>query len=548
MQRAIKRILGLLGIGMLFAAGCDGRTVTLPNRNLVPAMQPRRGAMVESAPSIGGIVNTKTFVVKSGTTVKVSKNVAIFASGSVTIAGTLIVPRGISVAFFTPSFTLAGRIATAVNKKWSGEVDDLLSACHVRIELAGSWTLGAGDNLGITSSVKPRSNPKNSCTVSIDNPSASGIVLTPGTNGGTDKKRPNGENGGWIEIGSPQAIRATRALAKKDNHAKLAAYPPDQVTISGSLAAGGGGAGKSDNSGKMIGGTYTFKATNGGIGGSVHVVAGTLSAAGIQAGSGGSGGQLMLDFSPSSIDGTLSSPDGKPLSVTMGAGGGGGAVQIAAKLAGSPIACAGNGGSPSPIRSYYLGNNVGIVAGDGFGGPPYPTTSGTSTGGDATLVLGAPGKKGPGSDGACTSPPKDGAYTPIWFAGGRGSAWLSMYAMPGASVPGGTGGTLTIVPPKHVTMSSLAKYGLSFFVDAFGTGGNSLIACNQVPGIPGGNGGTFHDNGLVRFVSNRSGSYAGGFNGGAGSDGSPPGAGGKGGEDDEGQHVGKNGPSGGSTC
>ena len=101
----------------------------------------------------------------SGQTVTVASDTAVFAGAAVTIAGTMQVPRGVSVAFFTPSFAIAstGSIVPLMNKRCPGRTHDVVSACQ--IDVANLWEVGAGGSLGITSSVKRNANPKHPCTV-----------------------------------------------------------------------------------------------------------------------------------------------------------------------------------------------------------------------------------------------------------------------------------------------------------------------------------------------------------------------------------------------
>jgi hypothetical protein len=548
---AVTRV-GFLAI----LAACSNRAGP-PSLPPVP-QQPSFGNVSNARPAtVGGVITTRTFTVASGKTISVSKNLAVFASTAVEIDGTLNVPRGISVAFFSPSFTLRGFIYAPTNKKYTGAVNDLVSACQIYAAARTNWFVGAGDNLAFTSSKKRGSSKP--CTVYVGatggGSASQTITLQPGVQGGTDKKRPLGQNGGWIEIGTPQAIAATQKLAKKDKHGSLKAYAPDVVELNSQLAAGNGGKGKSDDNGKLSGETYTFTARSGGIGGSVQVVAGKItgSVPQIFAGTGGNGGDLATALAeiygiPFLLDSSdPAAPNGLSAVLTMGAGGGGGEVVVKAKTPATIDERSGDGGNPSAFPN-PTGAGSSCCSTVTVNTPTF-----TGNGGSFTLYLAAPGKRGPGGNDRPTVP-KNGSYQAMTFNGGDGSANLNFYAGAGASVQGGTGGDLTIVPPQHLPMSALGGYGLSITVDYFGEGASSLENCNGVPpspaGLNGGNGGSLHDNGLMPYITvidyppTPPATGAPSFEGGDGSNGTPPGNGGKGGSNDEGAHIGQDGAQG----
>lgn len=511
----------------------------------------------------GGIVNTKNWNVASGKTVKVTKNLAVFASTSITISGTLVVPRGVQVAFFTPSFTNAGTITTVKNAKYAGPVDDLLSACHVNLQSGSRWEIGAGDAVGFTSSTKQNANSKQPCTLIF----TAGPFLDAGATGGSDKKRPNGQNGGSIVIGTTDAVARTQALAKKDGHKTLKAYPPDVVQIDSTLQSASGGNGKDDKTGTATADGYSFAGTNGGHGGTIEIT--TTKIAGSQpqltAGTGGNGGQMATAFFSAAseygtykLNGTAAHPNGYDITFVQGAGGGGGSIVIKAKSwPKSSVSRPGNGGNPSIFfgmkygSGYYDGCENCILAGSGFGGLGAAPGSGTSNGGSAEIDLASVGKKGSG-DRNDKPIAANGAYAHITAEGGYGGSWTQGYANTG--VTGGNGGDFTVVPPKHVAIASLKQFGLSITIGQYGNGDSGFYACPDTPpasgaGYNGGNGGHLYDSGLMEFItilSNGSSSSApsSSFNGGNGSGGNPPGTGGKGGENDEGEAIGSDGNNG----
>lgn len=537
---------------VLLTAGCSHASNTAPFIPQLARAANDRGVL---APSIGGIVNAKTFSVASGKTLTVSRNLAVFASEAVTIGGTMKVPRGVSVAFFAPSFTIttSGSIVPEANTKYPGPTYDLVSACQ--IDVANLWEVGAGDSLGITSSVKRNAKPGHPCTVVFALRSFSGnqssLVFDPGVPGGTDPHRYIGQNGGWIVIGSPQAISLTQALAKKDGHPSLRAFAPDVVTIDSLLAAGNGGKGRPDDLGTNGSGGYDFSPSAGGIGGSVQISAGTIGGTlpHILAGNGGNGGDLGLGFDayPYQLDGAQTSPNAISATLSMASGGGGGGIFIVAKTSKSVWERAGDGGNPSTI-----GTNGTFAAGNGwpqFAVPANAPPSGTSIGGSLTLEVALPGSKGPHGNNKPTKP-RNGKYSTMQFTGGAGSAWVNIAAnptpAPGTVAQGGKGGSLTLVPPPHITIDKLRAYGLKISVFNFGDGGTSVLACGAaVAGINGGDAGTLHDNGLFSYVN--AGGLKFGFIGGNGSNGTPPGNGGAGGKNDEGATLGPPGLSG-SIC
>ncbi|MBV8149371.1 MAG: hypothetical protein JO092_09795 [Candidatus Eremiobacteraeota bacterium] len=514
-------------------------------------------------PSIGGIVNTKDFVVPAGAFVTVDKNLTVFATGSVSIEGTLSVAPGISVAFFTPGFTIKGAPAgleggaingNSENKHYLGPVNDIVSACQIDIQNTAQWIVGGGDNLAFTSDSKSQGGHK--CAVYVGSTrgvqGTQSLVLDDGAVGGTYPHRYIGGNGGWIEIGSPQAIAVTEKLAKKAGHPALLAYPPDTVTLASALVAGNGGKGRTDDLGSLTGGVWQFAAYDGGIGGSIEIAGGTIAGGRprIAAGNGGNGGDLAVGFltmrSSSAaypLSGTAMDPNAIPAALTMGSGGGGGGIFITSKAPSNVLERAGNGGNPSTVGTF--------AGGDGC----CPTTpnnppKGHGNGGSVTVYLSGPGLHGPNGNNR-PNRPRNGRYSLISiYLGGAGSAWINpnYYINKGAvSEPGGNGGSLTFVPPPHVPIGSLGDYRLRIQVLNCCSGSNASSFCAPMPpsppGVPGGNAGNLHDNGLFQYITPQAGIW--GFNGGSGGNGTPPGKGGAAGVNDEGQQLGMPGNTGG---
>jgi hypothetical protein len=548
---------------VLVLSGCRG-AAAIPQ---APAPAQPAAAQLPAAATVGGVVNTTTWGVASGKTVTVTKNLAVFARTSITIAGTLVVPRGIQAAFFTPSFTIAqpsGRIVTAKNKKWGGPVDDFVSACQIDIQPQGgvAWEAGAGDDLGFTSNRKQHADPKHPCTAVV----GAEISMDPAAKGGSDKKHPNGQDGGSIVIGTKAAIALTQALAKRDGH-RMSAYAPDVVELDWPLRGASGGDGKDDRKGSSGAAGVSFTGTNGGIGGGVQISAGSITGSqpDLFGGNGGSGGTLGLVFwrhgyASNPLNGTLASPNARSLTIVQGAGGGGGSILVDAKKTPSKSTWQpGSGGNPSTFyglayvgSGYYdLCTNC-IYAGSGFSGLN-DSANGTSNGGDAELDLASVGKKGVGDRNDSANRPVNGTYgAAISVTGGYGGVYTTGVFNTG--VPGGNGASLTILPPKHVAITSLKQFGFHVQLYQFGNGAAGVYWCPDTPpatgsGFAGGNGGDLHDNGLMDLITilpyaGSSLSKSSSFNGGSGSNGNPPAAGGKGGVNDEGDAVGEDGTAG----
>lgn len=542
---------GTLLILAALTASCSGGT---PRTAFVPLTQPAVRS-VEPDLSTGGIINTKTFAVASGQNIRVTKNLAVFATSSVSIAGTLQVPAGISVAFFTPMFTIegpSGLIFAATSKHYLGHVDDFVSACQINVANSSQWQVPGGDNLALTATSK--SSRKHPCSVTIGSnknlKTKQTLILEPGAKGGTYPHRYDGANGGWIEIGSPEAIAFTEALAKKDGHSGMKAYAPSLVTLNSQLAAGNGGNGRDDIEGTQGGTMWTFSPGNGGIGGSVEIAGGKIagSVPHVFAGSGGNGGTAGSTFyaygQPYPLDGTASEPNGISADIAMGSGGGGGGIFVTSKAPRNVWEQAGSGGNPSAVALPGPGGGCCSTV-------PKTPTIGTGNGGSLSLELAAPGFRGPHGNNK-PKKPKNGKYSSMKFTGGSGSAWINTnYVTGAAAAQGGHGGDLTIVPPPHLAIASLKDYGLKIQVLNFGNGAGSITFCApnppSAPGLNGGNAGSLHDNGLDQYLTtvNSSSAYGDwGFNGGYGGDGTPPGNGGKAGTNDEGKQLGRTGQNG----
>ena len=469
------------GIASL-AAGCSGGSHT--GAFTPQAIRNGSDRTVVTPAKLGGIVNTKTFSVASGQTVTVASDLAVFASTAVTIAGTMQVPRGVSVAFFTPSFTIAstGSIVPLTNKHYPGPTHDIVSACQ--IDVANLWEVGAGDSLGITSSVKRNANPKYPCTVVFatrsESDNHSSLVMDPGVPGGSDPHRYIGQDGGWIVIGSPQAISVTQTLAKKDGHPTLRAFAPDIVTID-SLWPPATAAKDARTISAAAAAAVTVSTRRPAESADRFRSPRDRSAENlphIAAGNGGSGGDLVLGSMIFRIHWMVRKSRQTQSRRRF-------RWRRAAEAAGSLSSrkrqrAFGNGRAMAEVRRRLEPTErlQPEMAGQQFALPANASLSGSSVGGSLTLELALPGLKGPHGNNK-PNKPKNGKYPLMQFDGGWGSAWINAAVLPapppGTSAQGGKGGSFTVVPPPHIESDKLKGYGISITVINFGKGGDSVL-------------------------------------------------------------------------
>jgi hypothetical protein len=508
------------------------------------------------------VIDTTTFTIPAGKKEYVNHSrLIVFASESVLIEGELQVRGGDStIAFFTPSFRIAkgGKITESSFVLKGGR--EIVSACQIVLSPGSIWEVPATVDLELAASHDILHGDH--CRVVV--PAGAAVALTNAPNGNRPNKDSSGENGGSIEIGTLKAVEDADAIAKRYGHDDLKSFNPYVLNLDTALQAASGGSGADDPSGTLgQSGTYAFLPGSGGNGGSVDVdayeITGTHSK--MLGGNGGNGGTVgaSLGFAKNPFNGTATSPDGVSVTIDYGAGGQGGSIDVFAKDRTHTVRQPGNGGNASAIVSAGPPISASFFAGDGYTPPaPYPSPPGplvAGNGGSLLLDLALPGNAGSGASGNAIKP-SNGQYPPLTVNGGNGGnpgPGLATFGnVPGGNlIAGGNGGNLTIVPPAGSTPAQLVTtYGLKITLN-FGNGGSSLLTgpppnggCpSPAPiGIPGGNGGTLHDNGLWPAMYPTLSNYGSGMNAGYGSSGHPPGGNGTNGLDDEGQQIGQSGP------
>jgi hypothetical protein len=506
---------------------------------------------------LGGVINTRFWNFTG--TARVTKDLVVFASDEVNIRGKLEVPRGIQVAFFTPSFNLGdkygrnGEIVAVDNPDYKGPVSDIIcSRTTIFYVSSPGWTIGPGDGLEIASDSE-------SSFLSLRS-----LTMQPGATGGAKGQSPNGQIGGSIDIGTPKAIADAERLAKKHGRA-IKAFPMGNVSVSYPIHAGDGGNGKDDPTGHLVGGVYNFAAYDGGNGGSIDIVAKEVepllgdSAATFTAGNGGNGGAIaaaVTGVTNNPMNGTATSPNAIPAAIFMGAGGSGGSISVRAKVSDKVAFGAGSGGNASLVNDNPAdAGSYAFWAGNGFASPaPGALTFGN--GGDVDVHLALPGNFGSGSNAKAVKP-SNGQYYPLTFFGGQAcNACGGAATYPGVAasqlLQGANGGSLTLILPTGATPAELVSiYGLKISLAGYGSGGGSVLTDTPYsycpspdpPGINGGNGGALHDNGLWPLMyPSASSNWGWGFYAGGGSAGNPGGNVGLNGYDDEGQEIGQVNP------
>ncbi|MBV8332240.1 MAG: hypothetical protein JO192_05845 [Candidatus Eremiobacteraeota bacterium] len=541
-----KLLIAISAYAFLAAAGGCSANAPQALSPLPAGNAPQRKPM-RALPPLHGVVDRDRYVIASDETQEVSANASVFAKDDVEIDGSLKVPQGVRVAFFTPAFVLHGYITSGDNgTPVRAAATDIISACNITIGPqsrgagGGTITLPPGDALVITASDVPA----HRCGVRF----FGGLFMGTGLNGGKKTTGSSlGQKGGYIAIGSSRAVALTKSIAKQAGK-DWPAYAPFELNTKSNLLAGSGGNGAADPSGSLSSGTQSFAAGNGGDGGDVEVTATNIvqfqpggGRATIKGGDGGYGGGIGAGWSTLKANGTNSMPNALNIAVVEGGGGNGGDIRIESEnnRGNEDEQLAGNGGSPGLL----FGSSIQV--GEGW---QTQSTGGSApgTGGSFTLVLGKPGLAGRGSK--SRTPASNGLY-PSWdFWDGIGGSGILFYQQGASGLPGAAGGSFTLKRPPGITGTQFATDGkLQIKIDDFGDGGAGGVGtCQTTPKTPGGNGangGNLHDGGLMQFILLDSLNFGSSFDGGNGGTGSPSGTGGVGGSNDEGTQIGKNGTS-----
>ncbi|MBV8153545.1 MAG: hypothetical protein JOY98_03945 [Candidatus Eremiobacteraeota bacterium] len=471
---------------------------------------------------IGGVIKASVYSIAPDEVQVVDSAVTIVASRSIYIHGVLETAHpGATFALVSPAVTIDGSIraqTTGITRTDTPKGTDLIDACQLDIQGVYSHEVVAiapGDDLDIVSN-----SDADSCTVAFHGR----VTLEPGRTGNPEVAAlRDGEPGGSVAIGTGGAIAFAKQALRKIG-VTGDAYAPAIISCRTlqPLRAGFGGDGASDAKGTLVKAqsTWIFQATSGGKGGSAFVRASSIDTQGnrfeVLAGSGGNGGSVSdKSLTGSGVNGTARHPNAYSVSLFEGGGGDGGNAFVTAK--GDASAVAGSGGNPG---------NVDSVAGSGYFDPP-------GNGGDITLHLGKAGTAGVEES---SHGQRDGKYPYMYFSGGYGGTSQSATT----ASNGGNGATLFVEGPRD---GKGVPADFKMRVDSFGNAGSGMSPCGS-PGAKGGNGGNLlYSDGVERQNFD----ILSGFNGGTGGAGTPPGAGGSGGRDNDGKKIGSNGSQG-ATC
>jgi hypothetical protein len=468
----------------------------------------------DAASTIKGVIKTEKYVVAAGKTVKVDGKLTIFATGSIEIAGTLEIPRGTEVAFFTPQFTVTGGITSAPalgDANVPPYAIDSIDACSLSVSNNGRVEIPAGDTLAMAST-------EADCDLTVDSYTGIRVDPAPMPSPLPGGQAVNGPNGGNIAIGIQAALTVIKQRAGSE---PFGAFAPRDVNLGAPLIAGTAAAGSSGKT-RYANATCFFDAGgNGGRGGSVSISAQrikqVISTAQIIAGGGGDGGGSGFDLTICHTGGTPAIPRGAGVVAVESSGGDGGNIVIDTSM-------------PSKIGTQTAGNGGAAGFTTGLNSAPsyckMPPCSASLS--DVELRIGKVGAHGTGGH----TKVADGAY-PAFTAQALGGEPST-----------GPGANFTLVYP--VDMKPPLK-GLTIVMMAFGiVTGTAPSSCGS-PGAKGANGGTLHDDGAISsFKIDPYLPPAGikSFSGGIGGNGTPAGSGGIGGFDDEHHKIGSNGAKG----
>lgn len=421
--------------------------------------------------TLGGTINTTSYVLPAGTNVNVASNLTINASDSIEIDGSMTVSPGVTLTLVCPNkLTVKGSVKSAPSAAGAlksagvaaprgvlGDVYDW-SAGGISVELGASVT---GDTIYMSSQPHGLAGALLPSTIDI-----AGIVKCNAGSLGNP-----GTNGGSVEIGTPAAIAAAGGSLTR---------MPDHVTIEGTVWGGNGGDGV-DAVPAFSGLDVSGVAGNAGNGGSVKIDASAdIAITGdVKGGDGGVGGKCVLVAK----NGISSRQKGGSVTATNGSGGNGGNVTLT-----SPK-------STGKTQGGNSGYSRDLDTTAGIGGP-------AGAGGDTTWNIAAVGSPGTGT----LSGTQYLGGSMLMFGGSGG-------ASTDALSNGGSAGRILLRPSK---LASLDKVYLSEYA-----GGNGFNGCpTGQRGTNGGNGGTITTGGVAYTL------LPGAFNGGNGGNGTPFGSGG----------------------
>ncbi|MBV8332241.1 MAG: hypothetical protein JO192_05850, partial [Candidatus Eremiobacteraeota bacterium] len=130
-----------------FASACSQQSAS----SLPPKLTENGASAIPH--KLGGVKRVKKFYVLDGLTEKVTHDLTVFATEGVDIAGTLEVPQGTRVAFYTPSYDQSGTIAYAGQSvPAKTPVTDIISACTLIVHGGAGLTVPPGDSLALAAS------------------------------------------------------------------------------------------------------------------------------------------------------------------------------------------------------------------------------------------------------------------------------------------------------------------------------------------------------------------------------------------------------------
>ncbi len=450
---------------------------------------------------ISGTITTDNFTIPAGQVDLARGDATVFASGAITINGTLQLAPGASITLFTPgAIVLHGSIQPQPTRRatlWR-RILAKVGAAKAEAQTAPATpkpiVIDGGQVSGVAGSFI-RSVPGQDIEIACNGQNSSlNINFDIDTPDGTDAfdRNTDGGSSGSIDIGSPHAREV--AQGKKLSNADCS-----NITISGSLSTGNGGKGFSDLVGQpsVLGNVRDYHGTHGGSSGDIRVGEPNKFAGTAKTGRGGDGGSAGSGTHEADGRG----PGAKGTSVTFTSGSGGDSGHIFGIRSAGIRGPGGNAG------------DVNVSPGNGANDSP------PGDGGDATGIVGIAGFGKIGDD---------GRHADLSFSGGNGGN--ATVKCPNVA-KGGDGGNLTI---------DLLEEPHTFTVNTFGNGGRGSDGCACAPKVRGGAGGdggilTINPPGIIpAFLS---------FQGGSGGDGEGPGSGGKGGTSNSGQRF-NDGPAG----
>jgi hypothetical protein len=437
-----------------------------------------------------GVINTASFEIPAGETRTVTGDLTVNSTGPITINGTLLIPDNANVALLAGGEVVvggeikpSGTKAPANGKTTDGEKLLLIGGDNVTVN--GPITSPIRIMMFVNDETDSR---QQTGTIALSEP-----VRTEDGRDSTHYATDGGDAAG-IDIGTFEAVLAAQAKGVKG----MAPLDIEEVLTQGStgliIRAGRGGHGVDDPNGTPQGKNRIYRASSGGKGGSVKLVANNIKLlSGVRAGHGGRGGSCGADGARAG-DGTAEGEKGGNVEMKLGSGGRGGDLALTGTLvmgSGGLTVAAGNGGNAGEA----------LGGGPGNGGP-------AGAGGDMSIEVGTPGAGGDGPAGWIDGDPGKKASITIKRAGNGGYSW-------NPNLAGGNGGNLTLTAKQG--QPDYEKLVLdNSFAGALGFDG-----CKVLPHTSGSNGGK---GGVVSHLAQLLNSSA---NGGRGGDGVQAGVGGE---------------------